>query len=319
MVVCNRISYRYRWRKVYKFAVPIIVIGNLTVGGNGKTPMVVWLIEKLKCRGWKVGVVSRGYKGISKNYPIVLDDTSNSKECGDEPILIWRRTKVLVAVAPNRVDAVFKLLSIQPSLDIIISDDGLQHYALFRDIEWVMINGLLRFGNGHWLPAGPMRESSYRLSQVHAVIVQGRTSQEIKNSEEILMQLYPTMIVNILTGEYQSLNFLEKVVAIAGIGYPLQFFMTLRDNGIFPVKEISFFDHQIYSEEMLMSLIGKGEDLLMTEKDAMKCLNFAHDNWWYVYVDVKMNRNDEYYLLNKVEKTIKLYKNKYHDDFNDII
>lgn len=119
--------------------------------------MVLWLIEKLKHRGWKIGVVSRGYKGKSKNYPIVLDDTSNSDECGDEPVLIWKRTKVLIAVAPKRADAVSKLLSVQPSLDIIISDDGLQHYALFRDIEWVIINGMLRFGNGYWLPAGPMR------------------------------------------------------------------------------------------------------------------------------------------------------------------
>lgn len=309
--ICNRISYQYGWRKVYQFSVPIIIIGNLTVGGNGKTPMVLWLIEKLKYRGWKIGVISRGYKGKSKNYPIVVDDTSNSDECGDEPILIWKRTKVLVAVAPKRSDAVSKLLSVQPSLDIIISDDGLQHYALFRDIEWVIINGMLRFGNGHWLPAGPMREPVRRLNKVHAIIVNG-TSQEIKNPKEILMQLYPTVIINVLTGECRPLNFLTNVVAIAGIGNPLQFFKTLRKHGIFPIKEIAFFDHQTYSEKKLMSLINKNETLLMTEKDAIKCVNFAHKNWWYMQVDVKIKKNDEKFLLNRVEKIINLYQKNHN-------
>lgn len=305
----NRISYQFGWRKVYRFSVPVIIIGNLTIGGTGKTPMVVWLVKKLKARGWKVGVISRGYKGYSNNYPVILNDNSNSNECGDESILIRRRTSVLVAVSPKRADAISALLRTQPLLDIIISDDGLQHYALFRDIEWVMINGISRFGNGHYLPAGPMRERPIRLNTVHAIIVSGLFLEHtIVQSGEILMQLCPNIIINILTGEHKPLNFLNKVVAIAGIGHPAQFFMTLRKNGIIPIKEVSFSDHQIYSEEMLVPLTNKNETLLMTEKDAVKCLNFAHKNWWYVHLDVKINKRDETNLLNEVEQKIKFYK-----------
>lgn len=313
----HRISYQFGWRKIHRFSVPIIIIGNLTVGGNGKTPLVIWLSKKLKDLGWKVGVISRGYKGKSNKYPVILDDFSNSMECGDEPILIWRRVRVLVAVAPKRADAISVLLCIQPSLDIIISDDGLQHYSLFRDIEWVVINGIFRFGNGRWLPAGPMRDRMIRLNQAHAIIVNG-TSKKMVRSGEILMQLCPNVIINVLTGEYKPLSFLKKVVAIAGIGCPMHFFITLRKHGIIPIREISFADHQIYSEKMLVSLTNREEILLMTEKDAVKCLSFAHKNWWYVRVDVNINKQDEMFLLKAVEEKIKYYKNN-QNKFNKIL
>lgn len=314
----NRMSYQYGWRKVYRFSIPIVIIGNLTIGGNGKTPMVIWLVERLKSHGWKVGVISRGYKGKSNYYPIVLDATSSSNECGDEPILIQRRTGALVAVSPKRANAISALLCIQPLLDIIISDDGLQHYALFRDIEWVIINGMLRFGNGYLLPAGPMRERIFRLNQVHAIIVNGSSKIMIR-SGEILMQLYFNVIVNMLTGERKPLNVLKKVVAMAGIAYPMQFFMTLRNNGIIPIKEISFADHHVYSEKMLISIVNEDEVLLMTEKDAVKCVDFAHSNWWYVHMDVKINKMDEIMLLDEVEKKIRYYKNNYCDKINRIV
>lgn len=304
----NRISYKYGWRKSHQFSVPIIIIGNLTIGGNGKTPMVLWLIKQLQNRGWKVGVISRGYKGRSSRYPLIINDTSHSIECGDEPILIWKRTGVLVAVSPKRVDAVSALLKTQKLLDIIISDDGLQHYALSRDIEWVVINNTLRFGNGYCLPAGPMRERLSRLNTVQAIIVNG-SNNDIK-SGEISMQVYPKSVINILTGERKSLNSLRNVVAIAGIGYPKQFFVTLEDHGLIPIKTIAFSDHHIYSENMLSSLTKHHEVLLMTEKDAVKCLNFAHKNWWYVHIDVKINQLDTEILLSKIENTIQQYKKK---------
>lgn len=303
----NRISYKYGWRKVYRFSVPIIVIGNLTIGGNGKTPMVLWLIDQLKTRGWRVGVVSRGYGGRSDKYPIIINSTSCSKKCGDEPLLIWRRTGVLVSVSPNRVKAVSALLKKQPLLDIIISDDGLQHYALFRDIEWVVIHSLRRFGNGCWLPAGPMRERITRLNTVQAIIING-LSNDIR-SGAILMQLCPRSIINLVTGEIRPIQPLKDVVAIAGIGYPKQFFMTLQDYGIFPIKTIEFSDHHMYSEIMLSSLTSGNEMLLMTEKDAIKCLDFAHENWWYVHIDVNIHQEDTEKLLSKIESTIQYYKN----------
>lgn len=310
----NRMSYQYGWRKIYRSSVPIVIIGNLTVGGNGKTPMVIWLVEKLKYRGWKVGVVSRGYKGRAKSYPIILNDISNnnSDECGDEPLLIRNRTGVLVSIAPKRADAVSALLRVQPLLDVIISDDGLQHYALYRDIEWIIVNGMFRFGNGYCLPAGPMRERINRLNRAHAIIVNRSFSQETIRSDEISMVLCPVVVVNILTKEHKPLNFLRSVVAIAGIGHPMQFFMTLHKIGIFPVKEIAFPDHQIYSEAMLVSIANEEEVLLMTEKDAIKCLNFAHKNWWYLFVDVRIKKSDEIILLNKIEEKIRYYKNNHY-------
>lgn len=303
---CNRISYQYGWRKIKRFSVPIVVIGNLTIGGNGKTPVVLWLVEQLQHRGWKVGVISRGYKGKSNKYPIIINNNSHSRECGDEPILIWKRTGVLIAVSPKRSDAVSALLKYQKSLDIIISDDGLQHYALFRDIEWVIINSVLRFGNGYCLPAGPMRETANRLNTVHAIIVNGSNYDVLPG--EVPMQLNLVAAINILTGERKSLDFLKNVVAIAGIGYPHQFFTTLRKYGIFPIKTISFSDHHVYSENMLSSLTKEHEILLMTEKDAMKCLDFAHKNWWYVYVDVKINHINTKKLLYTIEKKIQHYQ-----------
>lgn len=306
---CNRISYQFGWRKVYKFSIPIVVIGNLTIGGNGKTPMVLWLVEQLQKRGWKVGVVSRGYKGKSNTYPVIINNASCSQECGDEPMLIWRRTGVLIAVSPKRSDAVAALLQYQKSLDIIISDDGLQHYALFRDIEWVIINNTLRFGNGYWLPAGPLRERITRLKTVQAIIVNGSSNDDIRPGE-VPMQLYPTAVINIVTGKRKALHYLENVIAIAGIGYPKQFFNTLKNHGIFPIKTISFSDHQIYSENMLHSLTKENEVLLMTEKDAIKCLDFAHDNWWYVSIDVRINYINTEKLLHTIENTIHSYKQK---------
>lgn len=302
-----RISYQYGWCKVYRFSIPIIVIGNLTIGGNGKTPVVLWLIEQLQKRGWKVGVVSRGYKGKSNEYPIIIDHTTHSHECGDEPMLIWKRTGVSIAVSPKRVDAVTALLKTQKSLDIIISDDGLQHYALFRDIEWVIVNNALKFGNGHCLPAGPLRERLTRLNTVQAIIINGSKTNHIR-SGEILMQIHPKSVINVLTGEDKSLHSLKNVIAIAGIGYPKQFFITLKKHGINPIQTISFTDHHIYSEDMLNSLTKNNEVLLMTEKDAIKCLDFAHKNWWYVHIDVKINQSDTKILLSKIEDTIKKYK-----------
>lgn len=304
--VCYKLSYQYGWRKIHKFSVPIIVIGNITIGGNGKTPMVLWLIEQLNSKGLKVGVVSRGYKGKSKRYPFIVNNSSNSNECGDEPMLIWKRTGVAIAVSPKRSEAVTELLRHQKSLDIIISDDGLQHYALFRDIEWVIINNSFRFGNGYWLPAGPMREHKNRLNTVQAIIINGLNPSV--RSGEIPMQVYPTAIINLVTGQRQPLNFFKKVVAIAGIGYPQQFFNTLKCYGIVPIKTIAFTDHHVYSEDMLSPLTKENEILLMTEKDAIKCLDFAHKNWWYLYIDVQINTVNTYKLINNIEQTIQTYR-----------
>lgn len=171
-----RLSYRCGLRKSWRSPVPVVVVGNLTAGGNGKTPMVIWLVEHLQQRGYRVGVVSRGYGGKSAVYPLVLGQNTSTREAGDEPVLIYQRTGAPVAIAPKRAEAVQALLQQQP-LDVIITDDGLQHYALQRDFELVVIDGVRRFGNGWWLPAGPMRERAARLGSVDARVANGGVAQ----------------------------------------------------------------------------------------------------------------------------------------------
>lgn len=140
-----RLSYRLGWRRAWRAPLPVVVVGNLTAGGNGKTPVVIWLVEQLQRRGYRVGVVSRGYGGKVDHYPLVVSDTVTTAQAGDEPILIYQRTGAPVAVAPKRCEAVAALLA-QHSLDVIITDDGLQHYALARDMELVVVDGVRRFG-----------------------------------------------------------------------------------------------------------------------------------------------------------------------------
>lgn len=213
-----RLSYRLGWRKVWRAPVPVVVVGNLTAGGNGKTPVVVWLVEQLQQRDIRVGVVSRGYGGKAQRYPLVLDAQTSSELAGDEPVLIYQRTGAAVAVSPVRSEAVQALLE-QHQPQIIITDDGLQHYALARDREIVVVDGVRRFGNGWWLPAGPMRERASRLREVDAVITNGGTPK----LGEIAMQLVPSQAVNLLTGEKRDAASFRDVVAMAGIGHPPRF------------------------------------------------------------------------------------------------
>ncbi|WP_312152078.1 tetraacyldisaccharide 4'-kinase [Atlantibacter hermannii] len=278
-----RLSYRLGLRKSWRAPVPVVVIGNLTAGGNGKTPVVVWLVEQLQQRGIRVGVVSRGYGGKAGHYPLVLDAHTSSDQAGDEPVLIFQRTGAAVAVSPVRCEAVQALLAgNQPQ--IIITDDGLQHYALARDYEIVVVDGIRRFGNGWWLPAGPMRERESRLRDVDAVITNGGTPQ----TGEIAMHLAPSQAVNLLTGEKRDASTLTEVVAMAGIGHPPRFFATLEKLGVTPVNTHGLADHQALTEADVAALARPEQTLLMTEKDAVKCRAFAHANWWYLPVDAQI-------------------------------
>ena len=279
-----RLSYRSGLRRVWRAPVPVVVVGNLTAGGSGKTPAVIWLVEQLRQRGLRVGVVSRGYGGKAARYPLVLTPTTTPQEAGDEPVLIAQRTGAPVAVSPVRSDAVKALLAAGP-LDLIITDDGLQHYALARDIEVVVVDGERRFGNGWWLPAGPMRERAGRLRQVDAVIINGG---EAKNGE-IAMRLQPGAALNVKSGASCAAAALSPVVAMAGIGHPPRFFTTLRQHGVEVLRTVPFADHQAYSEATLAALTSHGESLIMTEKDAVKCRAFAHDNWWYLPVEAHLS------------------------------
>ncbi|VFS44772.1 lipid-A-disaccharide kinase [Enterobacter cancerogenus] len=218
-----RLLYRLGLKRAWRAPVPVVVVGNLTAGGNGKTPVVIWLVEQLQKRGIRAGVVSRGYGGNAVQYPLLLTPDTTTAEAGDEPVLIFQRTHAPVAVSPVRSEAVQALLA-EHSVQIVITDDGLQHYALARDKEIVVIDGVRRFGNGWWLPAGPMRERASRLKSVDAVIVNGGEAR----AGEIPMHLHPGLAVNLLTGERKAVAQLD-VTGGDGGHWPSSAF--LRDAG----------------------------------------------------------------------------------------
>lgn len=290
-----RLSYRLGLKKAWRAPVPVAVVGNLTAGGNGKTPVVIWLVEQLQQRGIRVGVVSRGYGGKAASYPLLLSNDTSTAEAGDEPVLIFQRTGAPVAVSPARREAVQALLHAH-DLQLIITDDGLQHYKLARDKEIVVIDGERRFGNGWWLPAGPMRERASRLRSVDAIIVNGGIAQ----AGEIPMQLRPGLAVNLRSGERRDVASFDNVVAMAGIGHPPRFFATLESCGILPVKTVALADHQALTQTSVSALVNPQQTLLMTEKDAVKCRGFAEANWWYLPVDAIMTDERAQQLLTEL-------------------
>jgi tetraacyldisaccharide 4'-kinase len=287
-----RLSWRLGLRKAWRAPVPVVVVGNLTAGGNGKTPVVIWLVEQLQQRGVRVGVVSRGYGGKATQYPLVLTPQTTPDEAGDEPVLIYQRTGAPVAVSPVRAEAVQALLTQSP-VQIIVTDDGLQHYRLHRDKEIVVIDGVRRFGNGWWLPAGPMRERASRLKSVDAIIANGGVAL----SGEIAMQLHPGLAINLLTGERREARTLRHLVAMAGIGHPPRFFATLAQCGAVPEKTVALADHQALTHADVTKWLKPGQTLIMTEKDAVKCRPFAENNWWYLPVDAHLQDEQAQELL----------------------
>lgn len=295
VTILIRLSYRLGLKKAWHAPVPVVVVGNLTAGGNGKTPVVIWLVEQLQRRGLGVGVVSRGYGGRAGHYPLLLDADTTAAEAGDEPVLIYQRTGAPVAVSPMRIDAV-KMLLAQHALQLIITDDGLQHYQLARDKEIVVVDGVRRFGNGWWLPAGPMRERASRLRSVNAVITNGGVAR----SGEIAMQLQPGMAVNLRSGEQRDVAQLPNLVAMAGIGHPPRFFATLEGCGAVVQKTVALADHQALSHAQVAALVTADDTLIMTEKDAVKCRGFAEDNWWYLPVDVRLEEPAAGKLLQEI-------------------
>ncbi|OAN18245.1 tetraacyldisaccharide 4'-kinase [Photobacterium jeanii] len=299
----RRQQYQTGVKASYRAPVPVVVVGNITAGGNGKTPVVVWLVEQLLAQGIKPGVVSRGYGGKAPHYPYRVDDTSTTDHVGDEPVLIHRRTGVPVAVSPVRAEAVKLLLDSSDQIDVIITDDGLQHYALARDIEIIVIDGQRRFGNQALIPMGPLRESCERLQEVDFRICNGGEAHE----GEIPMRLVPSEMINLKTGERRAVQQLTDVVAMAGIGHPPRFFDTLREQGIEPVYCQPFADHQAFEPQTLKMLAQKGQHLVMTEKDAVKCHAFAESNWWYLPVDAELPATQAQDIIRQIIKVKEQY------------
>lgn len=295
--------YTHHGLTSYRAPIPVLVVGNISVGGNGKTPVVIWLVEQLQQKGLKVGVISRGYGGKNRQFPQLVSPQSCAELLGDEPVLIAQRTGVPVAVSPNRRESIELLLS-QFELDLIITDDGLQHYALQRDMEWIVVDGERRFGNGFVLPAGGLRELPSRLNSVQAVICNGGHAKE----GEHLMQLETDTAVNLYTHQCIPLTELvdKPIVAMAGIGHPPRFFQMLESLNIHLQATHAFADHQAYSAEKLAALTKENELLLMTEKDAVKCRAFAQENWWYVPVSATFSAQSTAYLTELVLNLVRI-------------
>ncbi|TVP91677.1 MAG: tetraacyldisaccharide 4'-kinase [Pseudomonadaceae bacterium] len=283
----RRHNYLSEPERIWQPPVPLIVVGNITLGGTGKTPMTLWLIDWLQARGLRVGVVSRGYGGKPPAQPWQVDPQRDGPDiAGDEPLLIARRGDVPVVIDADRPRACRHLLAREP-VDILISDDGLQHYALGRDIELAMLDHQRGVGNARCLPEGPLREPVERLQSVDLVV---RTGAPADSAEGFAMTLQPTQLVNVSTGEVRDVADWDRsiaVAALAGIGHPQRFFTSLQTLGFNPECH-AFADHAHYTHEALAALSG-GRPLLMTEKDAVKCRDFAEENWWYLRVDAQLS------------------------------
>lgn len=277
----RRAVYRRGWLRSERLPVPVIVVGNVVAGGAGKTPLTIALVEALRARGFGPGVASRGYGGSARE-PMLLDAQPDPAVVGDEPALIRMRTGAPVAIGAKRVEAARLLVS--EGVDVIIADDGLQHYALARDIEICVVDGERRFGNGRLLPAGPLRESESRLRGVDFVVCNGG----IARGSEVPMWLALSDAVALAEpGMARPLATFsgQRVHAIAGLGHPNRFFESLRTNGI-EVSEHPFPDHHRYVAADLD--FGDGLPVLMTEKDAVKCRAFAKNGWWSVPVAAEL-------------------------------
>lgn len=307
-VIVRRFLYRLGIKKQTTFDVPVIIVGNIVVGGTGKTPLVIYLANLLKNQGYNPGIVSRGY-GVKKiEQPITVLSHNDPSEVGDEPVLIASKTKCPIVVSADRVRAVEYLLK-EHHCDIVLSDDGLQHYALSRDLEIVVVDGERRFGN-HWcLPAGPLREPLYRLYNVDWIVCNGKPFPKSSHfyRKMVLMNLSPLKITA-MSDPNKHLEVTEmkdeKIHAIAGIGNPKRFFMQLKALGL-NIIEHALPDHYRFTRKEID--FGADSKVIMTEKDAVKCQKFSDERHYYLPVQAELSEEFEHDFLMKVSL---IFKNK---------
>ncbi len=276
--------------------VPVVVVGNITAGGTGKSPLTAWLVAELLSAGWRPVIISRGYGGKSPQYPALVSADSDPSEMGDEPVMLAQATGVPVVVDPIRRRGALWALD-QELGDILVCDDGLQHYALPRDVELAVFDGARGAGNGAVIPVGPLREPVSRLSSVDFVVVNGGEFEagqhldafnDIEHPEIHTMALEPSTLVNLKTGRARPITDLQgqAVRAVAGIGNPGRFFDTLRNLGA-TVTEAPFPDHHSFKASDLTA--DAGQWVVMTAKDAVKCRSFAPDNAWVFSVQASLS------------------------------
>ena len=289
--VLRRGAYRAGMRRSWRVGCPVVVIGNLSVGGTGKTPLVIAVARLLSRHGLRVGVVCRGYRGTASRWPRKVRPDSDPERVGDEAVLLARRTGGPVAAGPNRIAAA-RILVRRAKCDVILSDDGLQHLRLSRDVEIVVVDGERRHGNGHCMPAGPLREPLSRLASVDLVVVNGAG-----RPGELEMRLEAGHAVSLadanLTRPLDSFQG-SPVHAVCAIGHQERFFRSLEAFGLTVVRH-PFPDHHAFSASEID--FADGAPVLMTEKDAVKCERFADDRHWYVPVEAVLSNDLEARLL----------------------
>ncbi len=276
-------SYRKGLFEQLSLPVPVIVVGNISVGGSGKTPFVIWLAQYLQNQGWQPGIISRGYGGKADHYPCSVQLNSSAAEVGDEPWLSFKRSLWPVVLAPVRVTAGQQMLA-ENSCNVIITDDGLQHYRLQRDMEIVIIDAKRGLGNQLCLPAGPLREPLSSLETVDFTIFHGES-----DSQRLTMQLQLQQAIQLKNNNRHTAltEFAETpVYAVAGIGHPQRFFDQLQQLGLTIIPH-AFADHHAYTEADFR--FAEAYPILMTEKDAVKCQGFATENMWDVPADAKLS------------------------------
>ena len=313
LIAIRRVAFRIGLLKSHAAGVPVIIIGNVTVGGTGKTPLVLALVEALTKRGIHCGIVTRGYQRgqnpFNANVIHVIAANRQSADVSDEATLLARRSGVPVYAGVDRIDAARTLLRKHPELDVIIADDGLQHYALRRDIEICVVDGARGLGNGELLPAGPLREPASRMDTVSAVVFNGKRDEAIDwrvTTPTFEMTLANELFINMKTDQCIDVSvalaaFLNtRVHALAGTGHPQRFFSHLTRLGFAPVVAQSFPDHHPYRAADMPGL--DADIILMTEKDAVKCGSFADERMWFMRIDAVLPTELVDFVVNKLKQ-----------------
>ncbi|ALO42272.1 tetraacyldisaccharide 4'-kinase [Pseudoalteromonas phenolica] len=286
----RKLLFKLRVIKSFKVEIPIIVVGNISIGGNGKTPFVLWLVPHLESKGLKVGVISRGYGAKAPVYPYELTSTSTVEEAGDEPFLIYNRLQCPLVIGADR-EASYRILKEKYKVDVIVSDDGMQHYKMPRAIEFCIVDSKRRFGNGFLIPAGPLRELPSRIKSVDLAIENGGDSL-------FSYQLSSSGFYRVENKEFAE-DSPNEGIAVSAIGSPQRFEKSLEVLGKKLVDRKHFRDHHAYTEQDFTGT--ESQAVFMTEKDAVKCQQFAKNNWYYLKVDATPTKE----LIVKIDQLLK--------------
>lgn len=301
LAALRRKAFKLGLSRQHKLPVPVVVVGNISVGGTGKTPLTIQLAKRLCQLGYHPGIISRGYGGSATQATAVYPD-SNPDQVGDEPVLIARHTALPVFVCRDRAAAGRALLKAYPECNLLLCDDGLQHYPLARDVEIAVVDGARGFGNGLQLPAGPLREPQSRLTDVDAIVLNGFGQPPLPDTPLFHMQLHGSDCYR-LSAPHETRPTTDfaghNVVAVAGIGHPERFFMQLRGMGLQP-RCYAFPDHHHFTPE---ELAFPGSDfVLLTEKDAVKCSGFKDDRIWVFPVSADIEPDLAQFVVHRLKQ-----------------